>query len=202
MSSAKITLIGFYNYDDTLFDNLTVPTGLDKETLVNNILLRGGEFEVLYANPTFLKSAIGVWSKKWQRTMQKWYDALQVQYRPLENYNRVEETTDTPTGKVKNVTDVGAATGNQTTTSKVSAYDSDAEVNAGSTIVTDTMARSTTNTQSFEDSYHTTHHSEISGNIGVTTSQQMLQSELDIQSWNLYEHITDVFLEEFIIPVY
>jgi len=40
------------------------------------------------------------------------------------------------------------------------------------------------------------------GNIGVTTSQQMLQSELDIVAWNIYEHITDLFLQEFVIPVY
>ena len=42
----------------------------------------------------------------------------------------------------------------------------------------------------------------IHGNIGVTTSQQMLQAELDIAQWNLYEHITDLFLSEFVIPIY
>ena len=40
------------------------------------------------------------------------------------------------------------------------------------------------------------------GNIGVTTSQQMLQSELDIDTWNLYEHITDMFLDEFCVLLY
>ena len=40
------------------------------------------------------------------------------------------------------------------------------------------------------------------GNIGVTTSQQMLQSELDIDRWNLYEHIADLFQDEFCIAVY
>ena len=41
-----------------------------------------------------------------------------------------------------------------------------------------------------------------SGNIGVTTSQQMLQSEFDIARWNMYEHIADLFCQEFCIMVY
>ena len=40
------------------------------------------------------------------------------------------------------------------------------------------------------------------GNIGVTTSQQMLEAELDIVTWNLYEHISDIFIDEFCILVY
>lgn len=40
------------------------------------------------------------------------------------------------------------------------------------------------------------------GNIGVTTSQQMLQSELEVAAWNLYEHITDLFLDEFCVLLY
>ena len=47
-----------------------------------------------------------------------------------------------------------------------------------------------------------THEGRIHGNIGVTTSQQMLQAELDIAEWNIYEHITDLFLTEFVIPIY
>ena len=40
------------------------------------------------------------------------------------------------------------------------------------------------------------------GNIGVTTSQQMLEAELTISEWNLYDHLSDVFIREFCIPVY
>ena len=48
----------------------------------------------------------------------------------------------------------------------------------------------------------TIHEGRIHGNIGVTTSQQMLEAELKIAEWNIYEHITDLFLSEFIIPIY
>ena len=57
MSTIKTTLIGantyFENLEDDLFKNLELPEGLDKDVLTQNILLEGGEFEVLYANPIF-----------------------------------------------------------------------------------------------------------------------------------------------------
>lgn len=40
------------------------------------------------------------------------------------------------------------------------------------------------------------------GNQGITMSQQMLQAELDISKWNIYEHITDLFLRDFVIPIF
>ena len=46
------------------------------------------------------------------------------------------------------------------------------------------------------------HTGRIHGNIGVTTSQQMLQSELDIARFNLIQQITDLFLTEFTLMVY
>ena len=42
----------------------------------------------------------------------------------------------------------------------------------------------------------------IHGNIGVTTSQQMLESELKLQYWNLYNKISNLFMKEFCIMVY
>lgn len=42
----------------------------------------------------------------------------------------------------------------------------------------------------------------IHGNIGVTTSQQMLESELHLQYWNLYNKISNLFMKEFCIMIY
>ena len=58
------------------------------------------------------------------------------------------------------------------------------------------------NDESGNDSFENTHKGRMFGNIGVTTSQQMLQSELDIARWNMYEHIADLFASEFCIMVY
>lgn len=226
MSAATMTLIGLYNYDSTIFDNLTVPESLDKDTLVNNILLRSGEFEVLYTRPDFIKSAIGVWSNKWQATMEKWAEALAIDYEPLQNYDRNESWTDTNTGTETNVRSgdsTNVRTGNvkeqsdggNTNTNEVSAFDGGTGYTPHDKQTFDTDQSNTTTYNSVQDKLTYTnlqdqrtdnlsagHTGRIYGNIGVTTSQQMLEAELKIRAWNIYEHITDLFLTEFIIPIY
>ena len=49
---------------------------------------------------------------------------------------------------------------------------------------------------------HGHHVGRTHGNVGVTTSQQMLQSELDIATFNLYHNICDLFIDELLIGVY
>lgn len=294
MSLAKITLIGMYDYDPTLFDGLTVPESLDKEVLVGNILLRSGDFETLYGSIPFMKQAIGIWSSKMQQTFEKWVEAMNTEYSPLENYDRHEEWDDKNTGDQTNVrsgnetfgkagtesnemlgseknvktgdeTHVGSgnetnafsgsesdtAGGGNTTTNEVSAFDS-------STLVTHDKATFNTtqsNTHAFTDRIDTHtlnnlqdkltygnvtdersftgrkdqlsfqnrvdtttynnvqdkrtdnlnmhHEGRVHGNIGVTTSQQMLESEMVLRlKWNLYDQITDLFLTEFVLPIY
>lgn len=63
-------------------------------------------------------------------------------------------------------------------------------------------SNSDSNNESGDDSFENKHKGRMYGNIGVTTSQQMLQSELDIARWNMYEHIADLFASEFCIMVY
>lgn len=44
--------------------------------------------------------------------------------------------------------------------------------------------------------------SRVHGNIGVTTSQQMIQSELELRKFNIYDYIADLFAGEFLMRVY
>ena len=44
--------------------------------------------------------------------------------------------------------------------------------------------------------------SHIHGNIGVTTSQQMLESELEVRKFNIYDYIADLCASEFLLRVY
>lgn len=215
MSLAKITLIGFNNYmhsiNDDLFKLLDVPPALDKELLVNTILLRGGEFEVLYSNPEFMQSMIGVWSGKWYRTMFKWVSALAIEYNPLENYDRKEnwvELSENNLNKTETALaqDASKATGSGNTTNTRSAYDSAAyqphdkvETSTGG----DNLASSATNAIGNAKTHdNSVRNGRAHGNIGVTTSQQMLQAELDISRFNIYEAIAELFLTEFVLYVY
>ena len=95
MSSAKITLIGMNQYDDHLFDNMMLPPGIDKDLFIDTLILKAGEFEVLYPQPNFMRAAIGAWSHKWFRTFSEWLRGTQSTWNPIENYDRYEDSKDT-----------------------------------------------------------------------------------------------------------
>ena len=207
MSSAKFTLIGvesyFSNMSQSVFDNLNLPEGIDKQTLVDNILLQGGEFEVLYANPDFLRSAIGTWGAREYATFKRWVDALAIEYAPLENYDRKENWTDTlDSDGTSRTTGTNDTTSNGTIQNDVSAYDSSGyqphdKTTTNETVDNDTSENSTSTLDNTGE-----HSGRIHGNIGITTSQQMLEAELNLGYWNLYTRITELFMKEFCIMIY
>lgn len=192
---ATMTIYGLNRYVSAgggdLWKDLTLPDGIDRETLIDNILLKSGSFEVLYPDPDFLSYMIGVWSRKHQRTFEKWVKALAIDYDPLYNYDRTEEWTDDSTGSGSSTSKTQSGTERKTSAYNSSTYQPDNQDQmTGDSISTDT------------GSTHGVHKGRMYGNIGVTTSQQMLQAELDIARFNLIDQITDLFLEEFVIPVY
>lgn len=97
-SEIKLTVLGLYNYGeslhDDLFENLNLPEGINREDLINNILEQGAAFETLYPDYEYLKFSIGAWSRRWYRTIDKWIKVLAIEYDPLYNYNRFEEWED------------------------------------------------------------------------------------------------------------
>lgn len=248
---SKITLIGMYNYDNTLFDKLAFPAGIDRDLAINRILNKSEEFEVLYSDFDYLKDRIGIWGEIWERTFAKWVAALDVNYDPLNNYDRKEIYTDLKNSAYNDTNNKSYADNNlrnlNGTTSETSA--SNSHTITGSATKSDTeQLVSAYDEEDYskkqkEDSNATTnqtgtgnasgnvsrnesgneftkndgnessnaagtsnellkHEAHLFGNIGVTTSQQMLQAELDIVTWNLYEHISDIFIDEFCILVY
>ena len=207
MASSKITLIGMnafmLNMNDDLFKNLSLPEDLDKSTLTNNILLAGGDFEVMYADPTALQSLIGIWSAKMQPTFTRWVDALKIEYAPLENYDRMEHWTDEASGTGTSESSGSVNTTNSDTSELTkSAYDQSNYSPYEKTINDGTVGTTSTDETGTTMSNDSEHDGRIHGNIGVTTSQQMLQQELDLGYWNIYDKITQLFLQEFVIPVY
>ena len=207
MSSAKVTLIGmnafFVNAGGDLFQGLTLPEGLAKDTLTNNILLQGGDFEVLYSDPFFLQNAISIWADREAATFKRWVDALAIEYAPLENYDRHENWTDTlDSDGTSRTTGTNDTSTSGTVTTDVSAYDSNGYQPKEKVTTSDTIDNDTTenNTSTLDNTG--IHAGRIHGNIGVTISQQMLESELDLGYWNIYSRITDMFLKEFCIMIY
>lgn len=331
MAWAKITLIGAMQYCNnqglSLFDYLTLPEDLSKETLIDTIVYKASDFELMHINPEYMRFAIGAFSNKWAYTWEKWNEALNIDYNPLWNYDRTEESTNRHTGTqgtantgtqtrantgtqtrantgtqttansgtqttantgtqtiantgtqetdlitAENVIDNGASTSNETNinsdhkevVNKVSGFDSNALVdhdsstsNESTTVNRDQEATSqnTRNTSGSDKGLRTDNLNELRtdnlnqqrtdnlnqlrtdnlneqrtdnlneqrtdnlnalrtdnlldtynlrayGNVGVTTSQQMLEAELNIRRWNIYEQIADMFIEEFCIMIY
>lgn len=208
---AKITLVGckafFENAGGDLFEKLVLPEGLNKETLIDNIIYHGGDFEVLYANPYYIKESIGTWSAVHHDTFNRWVNALALEYNPLENYDRKEDWTDQTTrdSEGTSTSASGSTTGTNTSDENTkSAFDSSTyqpnEKNEAESSTTASSNDSTTVNNSEDGTF--THGGRIHGNIGVTTSQQMLISELDLGYWNVYQRITELFLHDFVIPIY
>lgn len=220
MSSAKITLIGLYRWLNAehidLFDAFkSLPEGIDKETLVNLILTEGGEFEPLYADANMMKGQIDLFVSQHMRTFTKWVKALAIEYNPLENYDRMEDWTDvnhnieSSTGNSSSNSS-GNSNGNNTdnTNNSVSAFDDnrmsphDSSITSSNSSANSSASSSSNSITNGSSDGNSTHTGRTHGNIGVTTSQQMLQSELDIARFNIYQHICDLFIDELLLAVY
>ena len=112
---ATLSLLGLYNYDNTVLDGLTLPDNFesgDLETLKMNLLIETAEFEILYPDPSFLKLAITQWCSKRKSTWKWLKETQQYDYVPIWNadYNRyntrdLTQTEDETTDFTRNLTD-------------------------------------------------------------------------------------------------
>ena len=209
-----LTVEGLYNYDNTLFDGFNVPDGMVKQIAIDAILMRTRELEILYPDFTYMKNRITIWSKKYQINWKKLYDTTVLKYNPIENYDRVEDWTDTDDETTSSARDntVKSTIANEII-NNVNITDQNTAFNAGlsdhAKQITDgdtTENGSITNIEKENvNDGRTGNHTRTGrahGNIGVTTSQQMIQSERDLVVFNLYDVIAESFIENFCLMTY
>ena len=99
----KFSLWALYDADNELFENLVLPDGIDSEeadNMLQDLMAETIDMDLIYTDAEYMKWYIGVWSKKKLFEWQKIWDALQVTFSPIENYDRIEDTTD-----AKDITD-------------------------------------------------------------------------------------------------
>lgn len=192
-------------YDNTLFDNFTAPTDpegtpVDLDLIINTILYKYGDAPLFTPNPAVMKFYIGEWSERRQPLWNRFYKAVLEEYDPISNYDRTEKTSDYLTHGHTVTTDddltAGTSVENQISADNASTYQPDSKaINSGK----DQRDISEKHTGIDKRDYD----SHVFGNIGVTTSQQMLQSELDIiPELDLIEFIADDFHSEFNLMLY
>ena len=221
-----LTVEGLYNYDNTLFDGFNVPGGLVKQIAINTILMRTRELEILYPDFFYMKNRITIWSNKYQINWKKLYDTTVLEYNPIENYDRMEDWTDTDDetstsarDNTRNTTNSVKSTSTNEIMNSVNVTDQNTAFNAGladhAKQITDgdtTENGTITNTETGKDTENEsvnggrtgkhTRTGRAHGNIGVTTSQQMIQSERDLVVFNLYDVIAESFIENFCLMIY
>lgn len=225
---AKMTLFGVERYlnslNESLFDSMTVPTGCTKDVFINSLMLNAGEFAVLYGDPEFMKGSVEQWSLKNNSAFTRIFSVWSETYDPLHNYDRTEEISEAETTSGKTNGSRSGSDSNQTEThsgvtssstqkNDVSAYDTSGyspkdraqgnvnEVSsAGGSSSGGSSETSEENRSDMKAANRTAH---MYGNIGVTTSQQMLKDEIAIRSGaNPYDIMIDSFVLELLIPVY
>lgn len=120
------------------------------------------------------------------------YTAMTTEYNPLENYDKKSNIT-TSNVNTANMSDIKTIDSVAYTENEKTTYNSDtlhlSERNtAKDSDTTNTINSSSNNNENMTENTH--------GNIGVTTSQQMLKSEYEIRKIGMYELLVEWFVGE------
>ena len=183
-----ISILGLYNYDSTLFDMMALPDQVDKQTLVNNIVMDLAELTVIYPDPAFMKQAIGMWSERRLGTWERLADVLTEDYDPFINIKRDEHRTITQTRDLK-----GTADG--TSTELTNAYNSGTGTERGKTVNDGTTTD--TGTVITDEVYH------LEGDSAITDAQDVMKKEVEVrQLYDIYNIIIKEFKNRFCLLVY
>lgn len=180
MNKINISIIGLYNYKPEIFEGLTLPEGIDKDVLINEILIKCGNLSLVYPDADFMQLAITNWATSEQDVWTRLYRAFTEDYNPIWNVDGITRENRT----IDN-------TSNGTGVDSVKGFNSDtwAEHDKSDT-------DSTSNTEE-------TYEQVKQGNIGVTKSQELLEAELEVRpKLNIYEYIANSFKKKFTIMIY
>ena len=172
---ATLSLLGLYSFRGDILDDFKLPEGIDRDDFVEMLLFDTAELELLTPDPDIMKRLLGRWSNLRVNAWSKMLDTETVEYNPIHNYDRQEDWVDDGTGS--SITDLSVAGFNDA----------------------DMADRERTGTGTTTQSRHT---ARISGNIGVTTTQQMLESEREIRKYSTVYEIIGEFKERFCLLVY
>ena len=223
-----LSIQGIYEYDNTVFDGFDAPSYIDdnnvvhtlnRDNVINNILLQCAELELVYPSVQMMKFAIGVWSESNLRTWDKLYKSMYLDYNPIWNVDATETETETnerdisrqhtgSNNETRNLTDT--ETPNLTDTESVQGFNSNqwSEAKKNVKTGTDTFTHTgtdniaITNNETVDDDNERVLSKRRTGNIGVTASQDLIKKEREIADFSIIEFITQSFKERFCLMIY
>ena len=196
-----LSVMGMYHYDKTLFNLFELPSSMElvKENIINAICLDTQELEVLYPSTQTLQFAIGVWSNAMKPIWEKLYATTQLDYNPIENYNRTETVTENEKRNDDLSTSTESNSNSENINQNVAFNNQDFSNHEKNMLNTDNQI-----TGSETNKYNTDRKLETktSGNIGVTTSQQMIEQERQVSEFNIVQYIVNDFKQRFCLMIY
>lgn len=207
-NEATLDIIGLYNYDDTLFDTMSVPSTITKADVVHEILETCAELELLYPDWDFMKSAIEHWSAVEMPTWTRVEALTLAEYNPIENYDRKEYAVDTGSRQAQGSgtqTSKANSTSSSDNVDKVAGFNTDTlGVNGKQTAINAGASQGTNESQSATSEAETNvRQLRAHGNIGVTTVAEMMSQELEVYpKINLVNYIVNSFKMRFCLLVY
>ena len=195
MGMPFLSIVTLTNYDDSLWDGLVVPSyeeykdglftehSLDKILLINNICMECSDLQLIYPDWDYMKGLIGMWSATELPVWTKLYKTTMFEYNPLWNVDA--DITESSSGS-------NSGTTGGSNTESVAGYNS-------STMVAHTKDDTS---GSSSGSWSETHTTRRTGNIGVTSSQELIERERAVDQFNIYKYIVDSFKKRFCVLVY
>ena len=229
---AKLSILGLYTINPNLFNDLELPNSVESDTLTWKILEETAEMEALYPDPDYMQQSIQRWSRSRIESWNRIAETLNTEYNPIWNkdanisetriYGQQERSSvygqqqnTTAYGARSTTQNIGARSADNTeqvtgfnsetleTSTKTTATQAAATDSASEVAHTDTLTAGS-HTDTLTDKTHTdtiTHTEQ--GNIGVTTSQQMIEAEMKLrEQYNIYEIIAAEFKAKFCLMVY
>ena len=184
---AWLSILGMYNYDESIFDGFRTPENVERETTIQTILLECAELEIIYPEFETMKTAIKLWTDKEFTVWEELQKTREYEYNPIWNKDGVITETEVRLNEYE-------GNSNGENTRSVAGFNSESLVNAEKN-------KGSADSQGQEEENIERQRIE-QGNIGVTTTQRMIQEQREVVAFNTIDYILQSFKKRFCIMVY
>lgn len=161
----------------------------------------------VFTDDSTIQNLISLWQtyvKEWQHSIDKMYEALYSDYNPLHNYDmlenesigrKIDKTVTTPSGTTTQT--------NKSTTFDDTTYRDVEEITNSVNMTTEVTPNNTQTIADIEGNFNNAEIRKLSrtGNIGVTTSQQMIESEIDVRKKSIADWLIEFFVRKYMYTV-
>lgn len=173
------------------FEDCALISELGGEELFKNFMIAYHGYTPIQDDKTTVQTQITLFFETNRYKHNGMLRTTQLEYNPIQNYDMTETANDTHETNRNTSTETHA-----TATDKVTQFNSDVLTVASGTDNTGGGTGTETATET------TTHTMSRSGNIGVTTTQQMIVSERKVVDYNIVRTICDSLAEEITTILY